>query len=157
MRLRPARTKTAFLLTVSLAFTAIGVVMVNSGEGIPGWFVALFFGVCSVAFAIQLCPGASYLQLFPDGFVVCSLFRRHALIRWDSVSEFRVAPVPGSGMKMVVYSRDHSRHPRLTAINRNLTGATDALPDTYGRPPGELAELLNKWRLQALPGVPPEA
>src|SRR5215813_87664 len=69
MRLRPARRRTAFLLTTSLAFTAIGVAMLFSGEGIAGWFVGLFFGVCSAAFAIHLSPGASYLQLSSDGFV----------------------------------------------------------------------------------------
>jgi hypothetical protein len=148
MRLRPARTKTAFLLTISLAFTAIGGGMIVSGQGITGWFVTLFFGICSAAFAIQLSPGASYLQLSSEGFVACSLFRRQPLIRWDSVSEFHVAPAPGSGMKMVVYSRGHSRHPRLAAINRSLVGATDALPDTYGRTPDELAALLNEWRLR---------
>ena len=79
MRLRPSRTKTSFLLTISLAFTAIGVGMVGSGKGITGWFVALFFGICSTAFAIHLWPGASYLQLSPDGFVVCSLFRLQPL------------------------------------------------------------------------------
>jgi hypothetical protein len=128
--------------------------VIVSGEGIMGWFVALFFGVCSAAFAVHLWPGASYLQLSPEGFVACSLFRRQPLIRWDSVSEFRVAPVPGSGMKMVVYSCDHSRHPRLAAVNRTLVGATDALPDTYGRTPDELAALLNEWRLRALYSEP---
>ena len=149
MRLLPARTKTSILLAVSLAFTAIGVGMVVSGR-ITGWFVGLFFGICSGALAIHLWPGASYLQLSADGFVACSLFRRQPLIRWDSVSEFHVAPPLGSGIKMVVFSRGQSPHPCLAAINRSLTGATDALPDTYGRTPEELAELLNQWRRRAL-------
>ena len=93
MRLRPSRKKNTFLLTISLAFTAIGVGMVSSGKGITGWFVALFFGICSIAFVIHLWPGASYLHLSPDGFVVCSLFRRQPLLRWDNVSEFHVAPI----------------------------------------------------------------
>ena len=51
---------------------------------------------------------------------------------------------------MVVFSHDHSRHPRLAAINQSLVDATDALPDTYGRTPDELADLMNEWRLRAL-------
>src|SRR2546421_3692742 len=132
MRLLPSRSKTVTLLAVSLAFTAIGVWAIGTGQGI-GWFVALFFGVCLAGFAIHLWPGASYLQLLPEGFVVRSLFRTLPLIRWENVSEFHVAPVPGSGAKMVVYSCDSSRHPRLAALNRSLVGATDALPDSYGR------------------------
>ena len=153
MVLRPAKTKTVFLLTISLAFTVIGAYAIGAGKGIVGWFVGVFFGVCSAAFAIHLWPGASYLQLLPEGFVACSLFRRWPLIRWDSVSEFHVAPAPGSGMRMVVFSRDSSRHPRLAAINRSLVGATDALPDTYGRTPDELAALMNEWRLRASPAA----
>jgi hypothetical protein len=150
MRLRPSRTKTVFLLAISLAFTVIGVGAIGRGRGFVGWFVALFFGVCSTAFAIHLLPGASYLDLSPDGFVVSSLFRRWPLIRWDSVSEFHVAPVPGSGVRKVVFSRDSSRHARLAAISVSLVGATDTLPDTYGRTADQLAGLMNEWRLRAI-------
>src|SRR5712692_8162679 len=125
MLLRPARTKTVVLLTVSLAFTVIGVGAIGTGQRIVGWFVALFFGVCSAAFAIHLWPGASYLELSPDGFVVCSLFRRWPPIRWHSVSEFHAARLPASGIRKVVFSRDSSPYPRLAAINRSLVGATD--------------------------------
>ncbi len=134
MRLVPSRTKTIALLTISVAFTIVGVWAIGTGRGFAGWLVALFFGVCSTAFAIHLWPGASYLELSPEGFVVSSLFRRWPLIRWDSVSEFEVAPIPGSGIRKVVFSRD-SPYPRLAALNRSLVGATDALPDTYGRTP----------------------
>jgi len=79
-----------------------------------------------------------------------SLFRRWPLIRWDDVSEFHVALIPGSGIRNVVFSRDASPHRRLATINRSLVGGTDTLPDAYGRTPGELADLMNKWRLRAL-------
>jgi hypothetical protein len=150
LRLPPSRTKTLFLLAVSLAFTAIGAAMILSGGGIANWFCGVFFGVCSTAFTIQLWPGASYLLLLPDGFVVCLLFRRRPLIRWDSVSEFRVALVPASGMRMVVFSRDPSPNPRLASINRRLVGDTDGLPDSYGRKPDQLADVLNEWRRRAI-------
>ena len=150
MRLQPSRTSTAALLTISVAFTIAGVGAIGSGRGFAGWLVALFFGVCSTAFAIHLLPGASYLDLSPEGFVVSSLFRRWLLIRWDSVSEFHVAPVPGSGIRKVVFSRESSDHPRLAALNRRLVGATDTLPDTYGRTPEQLAKLMNEWHRRAL-------
>src|SRR6266850_2221057 len=101
MRLLPSRTKTVALLAICVGFTIVGVGAIGNGKGFVGWLVALFFGVCSTGFAIHLWPGASYLQLLPEGFVVRSLFRTLPLIRWESVSEFHVEPVPGSGVKMV--------------------------------------------------------
>jgi hypothetical protein len=74
MRLLPSRTKTIALLTISVAFTIAGVRAIGDGKGFAGWLVAVFFGVCSAAFAIHLAPGASYLELSPEGFVVSSLF-----------------------------------------------------------------------------------
>jgi len=130
MRLLPSRTKTIALLAVSLVFTIAGVGAIGNGKGFVGWLVALFFGVCSTAFSIHL-------------------WRRCPLIRWDSVSEFDVALIPGSRIRKVVFSRD-SPHPRLAALNRSLVGATDALPDTYGRTPDQLADLMNEWRRRAL-------
>jgi len=149
MRLVPSKTKTAALLTISIALTIAGVGAIGRGQGFVGWLVALFFGICSTAFVIHLLPGASYLELSPEGFVVSSLLRRWPLIRWESVSEFDVAPVPGSSRR-VVFSRDSPQHPRLAALNRSLVGATDALADNYGRTPEQLADLLNEWRRRAL-------
>src|SRR2546427_2274915 len=93
LRLRPSKWKIVLQLAASLAFTVAGVWMM-AGHGRLAWFPALFFGLCSAVFAIQLWPGASYLELLPEGFVACTLFRRWPLVRWDSVSEFRVAAVP---------------------------------------------------------------
>jgi hypothetical protein len=59
MRLRPAKTKTVFLLMVSLAFTAIGVGAIRTGQEIVGWFVALFFGLCPAAGASYVSPLAA--------------------------------------------------------------------------------------------------
>ena len=94
-------------------------------------------------------PSASYLSLTTEGFIVSALFRKWPLIRWEDVSEFRVAAAPPTGMKMVVFDWHRSTKPRLRRINRALVGAGEGLPDTYGLKPGDLAELLNRWRKAA--------
>jgi hypothetical protein len=143
--LRPAR-KWGFLrLALGLLFTAGGLGMIRDEQGAAGWFCALFFGLCSLVFAVQLWPGGSYLRLSPDGFEVRLLLRRWPLVRWERVSEFRVAAVPGAG-RTVVYSPDPPARPGLAAVNRALVGETDGLPDNFGRSPEELAQLLNEWR-----------
>src|SRR5438309_418048 len=88
--LRPARRKALLYLLLSLPFTGAGVAMIVSEEGIEAWFAAVFFGLCSAVFAVQLMPAACYLRLTPDGFIICTLFRKWPLIRWNGVSEFRV-------------------------------------------------------------------
>jgi hypothetical protein len=146
LRLRPAKTKTLFLLAVSLTFTVAGIHAIATKRAFAGWLVLLFFAVCSAVFAIHLLPGASYLELLPEGFIACSLFRRRPLVRWDSVSVFRVERAPGTGIKLVVFSQTIPNYPRLAAINQRLVGDTDALPDTYGRNAEQLALLMNEWR-----------
>jgi hypothetical protein len=82
----------------------------------------------------------------PEGFVVCSLFRKWPLVGWQDVSEFRVARVPSLGTKIVVYDWNRAPKPGLRRMNRALVGAGEGLPDPYGRNAEELAVLLNLWR-----------
>src|SRR5690348_12345366 len=51
--LYPSRLKNVLTLLLSLRFTAGGVWMIADREG-SGWYVALFFGLCSAVFAAQL-------------------------------------------------------------------------------------------------------
>lgn len=150
LRLHPAKGKGLLLFTICIALTLVGMSMIGAGSW-KGWLVTLFFGLGTVLFAIQLLwPSASYLDLSPDGFVVCALFRPSSLIRWDRVSEFRVVHIPPKRTKMVGFDVDTSLLPSLAATVRRLTGANGALPDTYGRKPDELADLMNEWRRKAL-------
>ena len=149
--LRPAKRRIFWLLTTMLAFTAIGMSMIGAGQWRMGWLITLFCGLGTVAFAIQLLwPSASYLHLSQNGFVICALFRPSPLIRWDTVSEFRAVSVSPFGKKMVGFDVDASLLPSLAATARGLVGASGALPDTYGRTPDELVDLMNQWRRKAL-------
>ena len=147
--LRPSMRKQTLYLLLCLALTGMDVFVIVTDGGIVGWFGLVFFGLGSLVFAVQFMPSASYLSLTTEGFIVSALFRKWPLIRWEDVSEFRVAAAPPTGMKMVVFDWHRSTKPRLRRINRALVGAGEGLPDTYGLKPGDLAELLNRWRKAA--------
>lgn len=114
-----------------------------------GWASVLFFGLGAIVGAIHLVPGMSYLRLTPDGFIIKSMYRISRPVRWDSVSEFRVAKMEFL-IKMVVFDALARPDAGLSAINRQLVGAQAGLPDTYGRSAEDLAALLNQWRDRAL-------
>jgi hypothetical protein len=144
--LRPSKRRAVLYLLLCLALTVMDVFVIVGGGKVIGWFGVVFFGAGVLIFVVQLIPGASYLHLAPDGFVVCSLFRKWPVIRWEDVSEFQVASVPPSRMKMIVFDWAQAPKPQLRKINRALVGAGDALPDTYGLEPQELADIMNDWR-----------
>ena len=147
--LRPSKKKFALLLIVGLAFVAMGVFILRSGDLFLGLSCTVLFGLGAAIFAVQLRPGASYLKLTPEGFEVCSLYRVARLVRWSEVSTaFRVVRLPPQGHRMVVYDSTVSTKQGLRNINRGLVGASDGLPDTYGLKPQALADLMNEWRLR---------
>ena len=86
MRLVRGVRKACVLLIVCLAFAAVGILMIREGAT-PGYFVASVFGLGALIAAINLHPRSSYLELGPDGFTVCSLFRR-SFVPWHHVEGF---------------------------------------------------------------------
>lgn len=114
------------------------------------WLGVSFFGLGVVVFVVQLIPSASYLRIRSEGFMFCALFRKSPLIPWQDVSHFRVGNVPPKGHPLVVFDWHTGSHRGLRQVNRYLVDDTDALPDTYGLSPEELADLLNMWRSRAV-------
>ena len=121
--------------------------MIVAGEGVKGFYVAIFFGLCAIVFALQLAPRSTYLRLTADGFQTRSLFRQGPLVRWSDVSEFRVERLPPSMTQMVVYDEPGTPQTRLRRFNRLLAGGEAALlPDGCGVSAQDLAALMNQWR-----------
>jgi hypothetical protein len=140
---------TAFLILLGCCiFVVIGIAMINSGE-ILGYLVAGFFGLCSVVAIVQLLPGSSYLCLDSEGFICCSLFRKHK-VAWSDVDEFFVITLKQTGVKvneMVGYnfaaSYDKSKLPRM--LSAWVGKCEGGLPDSYGMKAEELAALMNSF------------
>lgn len=146
--LRPSILKWSFVTITSLMFVVIALLYFSQAGPVIEWGTIFFFGLGVIVGIMQLVPGMSYLRLAPDGFVVKSAYRTWKLIRWDSVSGFRVHRARYN--KMVVF--DYAGRPdrALAAVNRVIAGAQAGLPDTYGLGAEDLAALLNRWRNRAL-------
>ena len=148
--LRPSKKRAALYLFVCLGFVIVGAMQVARHEaGIIGWLSVLFFGLCIAVFVLQFLPSAAYLRIRRDGFRFCSLFRESPLILWRDVSDFRVARLPPSGHRIVVFDWHIAPNRNVRQINKHLVDASDGLPDSYGLRPEELADLLNAWRSRA--------
>jgi len=148
--LRPSPGKWLTALLVSLGGACVGAWMIGRYAGAMPWLIIALCGLGVVISFIQLIPGASYLLLTPSGFVVCSLYRLWPLMRWNSVSEFRVVEMGRARREIVAFDWDQDRHSALANLNEALADATNALPDTYGRSASGLAVLMNQWRARAL-------
>jgi len=118
--------------------------MVHDGERI-GYFVAGFFALGLVVFALQFHPKAAYLHLAPEGFTFCGLFRAHT-VRWIEVDEFGVTRVGPNSMVAWDYRPNYEPHARGRALSISVCGYEAALPDTYGMKPHELATLMENLR-----------
>jgi hypothetical protein len=147
--LRPSKKRAALNLFVCLGFVIVGAILARHEARIIGWLSVLFFGLCTAVFVLQFLPNASYLRIRRDGFRFCSLFRQSPLILWRDVSDFRVARVPPTGHRIVVFDWQAAPNRNVRRINRHLVDASDGLPDSYGLRPEELADLLNAWRSRA--------
>lgn len=128
---------------IGLGFTAIGGLMIRNGDW-GDWFVAGFFGVCTVVAAALILPGASYLRLTAEGFTVCNLYTRYS-VKWAEIGP--CFPRFMAGRKRVLFQfTDPARSPRVQGMARAIWGAEGALPDTYGMSTDTLANLMNEWR-----------
>jgi hypothetical protein len=156
--LRFQRRKTLFLLVVCAIFAALMLRMMLT-EPPPGIFVAaiIWFGIIGMAACLP--PGlyiaiwGATLRLDRDGFRVSQLWHNHHT-RWAETGPFVVSDVsilfsPHS-MTKVVYDDIANSDSTIGALNTSLSGRNNALPDTYGYSPDDLATLMNGWRERAL-------
>ncbi|HWS64683.1 MAG TPA: STM3941 family protein [Steroidobacteraceae bacterium] len=112
-------------------------------------FVALaciiFFGLCGLVGLVNLLPNSSYLTLTEGGFLFVSLFRKH-FVAWSSVQSFVPVKIQFKNMVGWNFSSEYQESKRIRVVNTTVAGVEAALPDTYGMPAGELADLMNQLR-----------
>lgn len=142
--LRPTKYGGVFTVVVSAGFVYMGIGMMGQSP-LMSWLTTVFFGFCLLVGLVQLWPGAASLKLTSEGFVVTSLFRSH-FTRWQDVGSFRSAHVGLRRMVVFDYVESHKKFTFGKRLAKGLTGNQAALPDTYGRKPAALAELLNEWK-----------
>ncbi len=135
--LRPEKWKLVPFLLLSLAFAVIGIRMLRDGMA-GGWFAVIGFGMSSAALALMLLSRNGDLHLDPDRFTIRSVFGIRSY-RWRDIERFAVTPF---GIFKTVAFTVIPRRPSAT----DGSGGTETLPDTYGMPPEDLADLMNEWR-----------
>ena len=141
-----SRRKMLMLLVVSLAFVAIGIVMLrNPAERLMAGLCTGFFGLGAVVALINMHPRASCLTLSEQGFEFSSLFRRH-FVAWSDVTDFVPIRMNGNAMVGFFYGASRKNAPALRHVSSFIAGIEAALPDTYGHSNIELAKLLNELR-----------
>lgn len=135
------------VLTISLALMAASVFSIGR-QPITSWIGLAIFGACALIAAVQLLPGASALRLDQEGFVVRNLFRDWRY-RWKDIGPVRVGRFVF--WRMVGFDRTAPAGGNpIARINHGLIGVAEALPETYGLAPEQLAALMNTWRDRAM-------
>ena len=147
LTLHTSKAKSLLLLLASL----VGVFVAQDGE-LMGHVAYAFFGLCSVAYMVQLTTGGGYLKLRDDEFEFVFGFGRKQCVKWDDVGSFGVAVVRNLSRYYVPPTRsvgwnykqgvDVSKFGRVTS--KTLSGREACLPDTYGMKMEELLSLLNE-------------
>jgi hypothetical protein len=105
----------------------------------------IFFGLCGLVGLVGLLPNSSYLTLNEQGFIFASLFRRH-FVPWSNVQSFVPVKIQFNSLVGWNYSPAFSESQRLRGINTAIAGVEAPLPDTYGMPAEQLANLMNQLR-----------
>ncbi|HZP71731.1 MAG TPA: hypothetical protein VFB29_17490 [Pseudolabrys sp.] len=146
VQLFPSRKKWLLVLLISGVLTLGGVLMVK--DHAPwGWPALIFFGLCTVLSAVMLLPGAARLKLDADGFQVTAFFRGRRW-RWQDVKKFEAVSVTPQH-RMVCFDDPAQKGSMLGKISQSYAGHNSALPDTYGFPADDLAQLITQWRNHA--------
>ena len=139
MVLRPSRRRLFLLAFFMAGFFAGGVHIIREGD-LRGWFVATAFGAGTLVALILILPGASYLRLAPDGFTICSLYRK-SFLRWSDVQDFRVVQI---GL-----NNHYQRAKRSRRFAAAIAACEGALPDNYGLTAEKLAGLMKFFKIRA--------
>ena len=147
--LYPRKTTALGLVVVSAGFVVAGVWMIRAGIWL-GLLPAGFFGLGVLVGLVQLVPGSSYLRIDQAGFTFCSLFRKKS-IPWSVVGEFFLVTIRqgGTDIRTMVawnFSPLYEGARQGRRLSQAIAGCEGALPDTYGKTPEELVDLLNECR-----------
>jgi hypothetical protein len=140
--IRPSRTQSWGLISISVVFVALGLFFGLRGDSM-GFWAAGFFGLCLLVGVVDAVRSWSSLRLDREGFDMRSLFRSRRY-RWSDIRSFAVSSA--SGKTLVTFMLHAPAHSPVAGPppGGNFDGA---LPDMYGQSAPALAALLDDWRL----------
>ena len=121
--------------------------MIIETRGALPWLVTVFFGLCLVVGLVNVAiPPA--LLLDASGMTSRHLWRTNRY-EWTKCTEFRPWRVPTARSVIQVVFDYETGSVRLKKLNRQISGASHSLPDTFGMDAAGLAELLNEYRVSS--------
>lgn len=134
-----------------LAFSALGVWMIRSGEPRPeliGWCAVLLFGVLGIPAMLIQCLRPSTLELGDDAVVMSTALGRRFVIRWLDIQRFEVFSIRSS--KQAGYTYKPGRRPDTVLQNMaSGLGLDGGFANSWPMKPEALAALLERYRLTA--------
>jgi hypothetical protein len=153
--LSPSLAKWALPAALSMLLT-IGCLLMANGNAPASWAwpVSIFFGIGTLLFVLQLVPGAGSLTLDADGFETRLFYFFRNRSRWKNVAHIKVAtpalPLASAKVKFVWFNDSRWNGRWFTPKESSVSGYDAGLGDTYGLSAEALADLMNRWREQAL-------
>ena len=141
------------LLITSAGLIALGLWRPAAASAQFGWILIMgLLGLSCLIGIASLMPGCSYLQLSPEGMVVCTCWRR-THYQW---SDFAKIGVMSTGVAsrnnlmvgVILSASAPTKHSLPVYKQHNLEryGYEFALPSDYGTSVEQLVETLNEWR-----------
>jgi hypothetical protein len=138
--LKPSKKFTLLLMLVVGGFLAVALFALHQAGNVLAWAFALVCVALIVVLTLWLHPNSSFLVLNNVGFRIRHVFTSNQFY-WMNIDRFVVGEGP-TGQQIV----------RFFLKGKGLMFAIKALPDTYGLPAKELADLMTRWRDRALHG-----
>jgi hypothetical protein len=146
--LRPNKWAQLVLLVLSFTVVTIGLATILNDNSL-GWLLVVPGAIITLVSTCLLLPGCSFLELTPEGFTLCRLFRRHTY-RWNDVTRFGVVLVGQTPRVVFQYADPTSQVPSRHVLKNRRSGFDAALPGTFRLAPEDLAVLMNDWRARSL-------
>ena len=138
--LKPSKKFTLLLILVVSGFLALALFAMKQPGDILAWAFALVCIALIVVLCLWLHPNSSFLVLNNVEFRVRHMFSSTRYY-WVNVDRFVIGEGP-TGQRIV----------RFFLKGKGLMFAIKTLPDTYGLPARELAELMTHWHERACRG-----
>jgi hypothetical protein len=129
---------------VCLTFVCGGIWLGTKYDKPVPYLCAAFFALGLPAAVRHLLPGANYLTLKSDGFVVCECFRSEE-IKWADVQGFTPRSIGHIDMVLFQHAPGFDKT-SSGCVAKPIAGYDGHLPDRYGFEACELAAVMNRLR-----------
>jgi|GEM_PF-1219602 len=148
--LYPSKFKTIRLLLLLSIFIGISILMITTDpENVYlGYFSLAFWSILSTPPLVSLFPNASYLKLTPEGFEVCSTYRKR-FTKWEHIKDLRVASVHHNNIVGYDYTKQHPEY-KPSKMTRKMSKALAVpnrlIPNNLEKSVDEVLILMEDWK-----------